>query len=181
MDWKWNLDVDVTEDAVVQLIFDPKVGDIIETSGSGNLRILQDQSEGLRMFGDVELLKGDYLFTLQNVINKRFEIEPGGKILFNGSPNNATIDLAANYGTRVAPYNLYQGDPSDKYAEPLKKRIPVECQLNLLGDLRSPTIVPGIEMPTADPETRAILANATSTEEEMMKQFLSLLVINDFY
>ncbi len=178
---KVELEVDVTEDAVVQLIFDPKVGDIIKTSGRGNLRILQDNSEGLRMFGDVELLKGDYLFTLQNVINKRFEIEPGGKILFNGSPTSSTIDLAANYGTRVAPYNLYQGDPSDKYAEPLKKRIPVECQLNLQGDLRSPTIVAGIEMPTADPETRAILANATSTEEELMKQFLSLLVINDFY
>ncbi len=178
---KVELDVDITEDAVVQLIFDPKVGDIIETSGRGNLRILQDHSQGLRMYGDVELLKGEYLFTLQNVINKRFEIEPGGKILFNGSPSNSTIDLAANYGTRVAPYNLYQGDPSDKYAEPLKKRIPVECRLNLQGDLSSPTIVPGIEMPTADPETRAILANATSTEEELMKQFLSLLVINDFY
>jgi len=178
---KVELEVNITEDAAVQLIFDPKVGDIIKTSGRGTLRIFQDQNQGLRMFGDVELLKGDYLFTLQNVINKRFEIEPGGKILFNGSPTNSTIDLAAIYGTRVAPYNLYQGDPSDEYAESMKKRIPVECHLNLQGDLRSPTIVAGIEMPTADPETRGVLANATGTEEELMKQFLSLLVINDFY
>jgi len=176
-----ELEIDITEDAVVQLIFDPKVGDIIETSGRGNLRIQHTQSQGLTMFGDVELLKGEYLFTLQNVINKKFEIEPGGKVLFNGSPTNSTIDLAANYGTRVAPYNLYQGDPSDQYAENLKKRIAVDCKLNLQGDLRSPTIVAGIEMPSADPETRAILDNATSTEEELMKQFLSLLVINDFY
>jgi hypothetical protein len=133
------------------------------------------------MFGDVELLQGDYLFTLQNVINKRFEIEPGGKILFNGSPTNSTIDLAAIYATRVAPYNLYQGDPGDPYAESLKKRIPVECHLNLQGELQSPTIVAGIQMPTADPETRGILANATSTEDELMKQFISLLVINNFY
>jgi len=179
---KVELDVDITEDAVVQLIFDPKVGDIIETSGRGNLRILLDQNQGFRMFGDVELLKGDYLFTLQNVINKRFEIEPGGKILFNGSPTNSTIDLAAIYGTRVAPYNLYPGDPSElENEESLKKRIPIECHLNLQGELQSPSIVAGIEMPTADPETRSYLENATSTEDELMKQFLSLLVINNFY
>ncbi|MDF1576307.1 MAG: translocation/assembly module TamB domain-containing protein [Bacteroidales bacterium] len=176
-----ELEVEITEDAVVQLIFDPKVGDIIEASGRGNIRMLVDQYQGFRMFGDVELLSGDYLFTLQNVINKRFQIEPGGMINFNGSPTNASIDLAAIYGTRVAPYNLYQGDPSDDYAELLKKRIPVECHLQLLGDLRSPTIAAGIEMPTADPETRGILDNATSTEDELMKQFISLLVINDFY
>lgn len=179
---KVELDVDITEDAVVQLIFDPKVGDIIETSGRGNLRILLDQNQGFRMFGDVELLKGDYLFTLQNVINKRFEIEPGGKILFNGSPSNSSIDLAAIYGTRVAPYNLYPGDPSElDNEESWKKRIPIECHLNLQGELQSPSIVAGIEMPTADPETRSYLESATSTEDELMKQFLSLLVINNFY
>ena len=176
-----ELDVEVTSDAVVQMIFDPKVGDIIETSGRGNLRMMMNPSQGFRMFGDVELLKGDYLFTLQNVINKRFEIEPGGRISFSGSPTNASIDLAAIYGTRAAPYNLYPGDPSDPDAEKLKKRIPVECHLNLQGELQSPTIVTGIQMPTAEPRTRDFLVSATSTEEELMKQFLSLLVINNFY
>ena len=178
-----DLDVDVTEDAVVQLIFDPKVGDIIETSGRGNLRIILDQNEEFRMFGDVELIKGNYLFTLQNVINKRFEIEPGGKINFNGSPTNATIDLVAVYDTRAAPYNLYPGDPSDdpELKKRLEKRLPVECDLNLQGELQSPVITSGIEMPTADPDFRDLLENATSTDEDLMKQFLSLLVINNFY
>ena len=176
-----DLNVEVTDDAQVQLIFDPKVGDIIETSGRGDLRIQLDQSQGFRMFGDVELLKGNYLFTLQNVINKRFEIESGGRISFSGSPTNASIDLAAIYDTRAAPYNLYPGDPSDRDAEKLKKRIPVECHLNLLGELQSPTIQTGIQMPTADSRTRDFLESATGTEEELMKQFLSLLVINDFY
>ena len=178
-----DLDVDVTEDAVVQLIFDPKVGDIIETSGRGNLRMTLDQNQEFRMFGDVELIKGNYLFTLQNVINKRFEIEPGGKINFNGSPTNATIDLVAVYDTRAAPYNLYPGDPSDdpELKKRLEKRLPVECDLNLQGELQSPVITSGIEMPTADPDFRDLLENATSTDEDLMKQFLSLLVINNFY
>ncbi len=53
-----ELEIDVTNDAVVQLIFDPKVGDIIETSGSGNVRIMLDKEKGFRMFGDVILKSG---------------------------------------------------------------------------------------------------------------------------
>lgn len=130
------------------------------------------------MFGDIELQGGDYLFTLQNVINKRFQIEPGSRISFSGSPLNANIDLNAIYKLTASPYNL---SPESDPDENLKKRIPVECNLNLLGELKNPTIKPGIEMPTADPETRNLLENSTSTEEELMKQFLSLLVINNFY
>ncbi len=174
-----DLEVDITNDAIVQLIFDPKVGDIIETSGKGSVRIMLDQSNGFRMFGDVVLDQGDYLFTLQNVINKRFKIEPGGKISFNGSPLDASIDLEAIYTLRAAPYNLYPD--VDEQKEKLKKRIPVECHLLLQGELGSPTISTGINMPTADAETRNLLENSTSTDEELMKQFLSLLVINNFY
>jgi len=174
-----ELNIDITEDAVVQLIFDPKVGDIIETSGEGDIRILMDKEKGFKMFGDVVLSKGDYLFTLQNVINKRFIIEPGGKITFNGSPTDASVDLEAIYTTRAAPYNLYPDNDDTK--ESLKKRIPVECHLILQGELEAPTIATGIHMPTADAETRNLLENSTSTDEELMKQFLSLLVINNFY
>ncbi len=174
-----ELEIDVTNDAKVQLIFDPKVGDIIQTSGIGNVRLMLDRDGGFKMFGDVVLSQGEYLFTLQNVINKRFKIEPGGKISFNGSPMNATVDLEAIYTTRAAPYNLYPDNDDKK--EALKKRIPIECQLDLQGGLQAPDIGMGINMPTADAETRNLLENSTSTDEELMKQFLSLLVINNFY
>jgi hypothetical protein len=113
------------------------------------------------------------------VINKRFKIEPGGKINFNGSPMDASVDLEAIYTLRAAPYNLYP--ENDETKEKLKKRIPVECHLILQGELGSPTISTGILLPTADPETRNLLENSTSTDEELMRQFLSLLVINNFY
>ena len=33
------------------------------------------------MLGQVELSEGDYLFTLRNVVNKRFTVVPGGWIV----------------------------------------------------------------------------------------------------
>jgi hypothetical protein len=170
-----DLDLEIASGANVQLIFDPKVGDIIEASGRGDLKIKIDESGAFTMFGDVLIQDGEYLFTLQNVINKRFRVESGGNIVWSGSPTDAAIDLQAIYELKAAPYNLSQ-EPD----ESLSKRIPVHCLLSLTGDLGNPGIKPSIELPTAEPETRTLLENNIGTDEELMRQFISLLVINNF-
>ena len=171
-----EMDLEVTPDASVQLIFDPKVGDIIEASGSGNLKMVLDENGKFSMYGGVDLQDGEYLFTLQNVINKRFRVKPGGTIIWSGEPSEADIDLQAIYDLKAAPYNL-----SPNADESLKKRIPVNCLLTLRGDLSNPTIQPSISLPTAEPETKNLLENNVSTEEALMRQFISLLVMNNFY
>ena len=50
-----------------------------------------------KIFGDFEIEKGNYLFTLQDVITKSFEIERGGVIQFNGDPYDARINLNLLY------------------------------------------------------------------------------------
>jgi hypothetical protein len=172
-----DMDLEIANGAGVQLIFDPNVGDIIDAQGSGNLKIEIDRNQDLNILGQVAIEEGDYLFTLQNVINKRFRVNPGGSIVWNGTPTDAVIDLEAIYELKAATYNL-STDPTPD--ESLKKRIPVQCILSLEGDLRNPVITPGIEMPTAEPETRTLLQNSTGTDEELMKQFISLLVLNNF-
>ena len=51
----------------------------------------------------------------------------------------------------------------------------------MTGRLMNPTITPRINLPTADQQTKNILSNRVTTDEELMKQFISLLVINSFY
>jgi hypothetical protein len=58
--------------------------------------------------------------------------------------------------------------------------MPVECYLIMEGSLLSPVLKFNIELPTAEEETKNVVRNAISTEEELTKQFLSLLVINNF-
>jgi hypothetical protein len=62
-----------------------------------------------------------------------------------------------------------------------KERIPVECQLNLTGNLFNPVIGLDIFLPTADEETRAYLRSMIKSDEDMSRQFLFLLVMNKFY
>ena len=168
-------DLEMTPDAEVQIIFDPKVGDKLRGNGSGSVKLLINREGDFQMLGDYRFNSGDYLFTLQNIINKKLQLQPGGTIVWNGKPTDAIIDMRAIYSTKASPYILVPEGP-----EYLKKRLPVECHLIMTGNLMNPAISFEIVLPTAEEETKNFVNNAINTDEELTKQFLSLLVINNF-
>jgi hypothetical protein len=168
-----NFDLEVTPAAEVQIIFDSKVGDVMKGRGSGNLNINLDKKGNFKISGDYIIEDGDYLFTLRNILNKSFSVENGGKIIFNGDLDNAEIDMKAIYKLKASLSDILPDEGS-------KERIPVECQLNLSGKLFNPIVTFNIYLPTADERTRTYLRNAISTEEELSRQFLYLLVMNSF-
>jgi hypothetical protein len=169
-----NIDLEITPDAEVKLIFDEKVGDEITGTGSGNLNIKLDQKGNFGIYGDYTIEGGTYLFTLKNILNKKFKVENGGKISFNGDIDNAEIDMKAIYTANALLSTLLQ---DDKYNE----RTDVECQINLSGKLFNPVVRLDIYLPRADESTRSLVKNSITTEEELSRQFLYLLVMNSFY
>jgi len=84
-----DMSLEATTDAVISLVFDSKIGDVIEGTGKGNLRMTVTPTEDLKMYGNYELESGKYLFTMQNVLNKNFYLERGGYIRWNGDPYDA--------------------------------------------------------------------------------------------
>jgi hypothetical protein len=173
-----NFDLAVTPEARVQLIMDATSGGVIRGTGSGNLNINLNSKGDLRMAGDYVISDGDYLFTLGNILNKRFVVEEGGTISWNGEIDDAVLDLKAIYRTKasLAPLSFAYTD-----IDKLKERLPVECHLLLSDKLLNPAINFDIYLPTADEETRDYLRMAIDTEEELSRQFLYLLVMNSFY
>jgi hypothetical protein len=169
-----NFDLEVTPDAEVQLIFDLKGGDVIKGHGSGDLNINLNKKGEFKISGDYIIEDGDYLFTLGSMLNKSFSVENGGRISFNGDIKNAEIDLKAIYKLKASLYEILQD-------ERFNERIPVECQINLSGKLFNPVVNLDIYLPTADEATRTYLKNVITTEEELSRQFLYLLVMNSFY
>jgi len=170
-----NFDLQITPDAEVQIIFDAKVGDVMRGRGSADLNIVLTRKGDFRMTGDYIIEEGDYLFTLKNILNKSFSVENGGRIMFNGDMDNAEIDLNAIYKIKTSLSPL-AGGQDDTYSE----REDVECQLNLTGKLFNPVVKLNIELPNSDEQKRAILRNKISSEEELSRQFLYLLITNSF-
>ncbi len=175
-----NFDLEVTPDAEVQLIFDPKVGDIIKGRGNGNLKLEINTLGVFRIFGDYVIREGDYLFTLQNVINKRFKVDQGGSITWSGDPYDAEINLNAVYKVRTSLQNLFPKDTTAAH----KKRIPIDCNLRMTDKLMNPTIRFDISVPpTVDESIRSDVKTRINpdNEQELNKQIFSLLILGTFY
>ncbi len=170
-----NLNLEVTPDAEVQLIFDSKIGDVMKGHGSSeNLNIILNKQGDFKIYGDYIVEDGEYTFTLGNYINKTFSVENGGKIMFIGDLKDAEIEMKASYkNLKTSLYPILQ---EDKYTE----RLSVEPQMNLAGKLFNPVVGFDIYLPFADEGTRAYLRNAISTEEEMNRQVFSLLILGSF-
>jgi TamB, inner membrane protein subunit of TAM complex len=173
-----NFDVDVTPDAEIQLIFDQKVGDVIKARGNGNIKLQISPQGEFSMYGDYVIDDGDYLFTLQNVINKRFDVENGSTIKWSGIPYKADLNLNAIYKARASLKPVV--DTSTTSSIDLKKRYPVDLKLNMTGDLLSPVINFDIDLPTVDATTRQTVLSTINNEAEVNRQVFSLLILNSF-
>ena len=169
-----TMNLEVTPDAEVQIIFDSKIGDVMKGHGSSpNLNVSLNKKGDFEIYGDYIIEDGTYTFTLGNFLNKTFDVENGGKIMFNGNLRDAEIELKANYlnlKTSLAPVL------GEQYTE----RIAVEPQMNLSGKLFNPIVGFDIYLPDADEQTRTYLRNVISTEEELTKQVFSLLLMGGF-
>jgi hypothetical protein len=169
-----NFELDLTPDAEVQLIFDPTIGDIIKGRGTGHVKLEINSSGDFNMYGNYNIESGDYLFTLMNVINKRFKVDKGGSITWNGNPYNADIDLSAVYKLRTSLYDL--GPAIDTS----RKRVPVECVLRMTDDLLTPNINFDVRLPTSDEITKTKLNGIMLNAQERERQVFALLTLNRF-
>ncbi|MBN1987623.1 MAG: translocation/assembly module TamB domain-containing protein [Prolixibacteraceae bacterium] len=173
-----NLTIRATSDARAQLIYNSQIGDVIRAQGEGILLFGMDNEGNITLSGNYTINRGDYLFTLQNVINKRFTIEQGGSLVWSGNPYNANINLNAVYKLKASLYDLLMKEANIYQSQ----RIPVECKILLTDELSNPNIQFEIDFPTV--EERGVVDEVQqyfSTDEEMNKQILSLLVLGKFY
>lgn len=185
-----NLEMDLTvnENAEIQLIFDEKTGDIIKSRGKGNLKISMPQGSNLRLYGDYEIVQGDYLFTLLNIVNKPFTIKSGGTISWNGDPFAATLDISAEYkGLSTSPYNLiaeYLSTADATLREEARKPTTVNLTMRLTGLLTKPDISFDIDFPNLTSEIKSFtdskLRVLAQDPNELNKQVAGLILMNGF-
>lgn len=179
-DFSLELTVEATPESQVQLIYNENIGDVIQAQGEGLMFVKIDKDFNIELSGNYNVTQGQYLFTLQNVLSKRFTIEPGGSIIWSGDPYNAIIDITAIYKLRAALYDLMLENTLIGQTD-ITQRIPVECKIMLTEELTNPNIDFDIAFPEEDEALVGILQQYINTEEEMNKQIISLIVLGKFY
>lgn len=165
--------IHATPDAQVQVIIDKTTGDVLNVQGQGDLNLTVNTLGKFEMTGDYIFTDGDYLFTLENVINKKFDIEAGSSISWTGNPMNAEIDVTASYRQRASVAPLLTNDSS-------KTRTPVDCKLLITGKLFQPNIRFQIDFPNISADSRSKIASVLSDEAELNRQVFSFLLFRTF-
>ncbi|WP_345238288.1 translocation/assembly module TamB domain-containing protein [Hymenobacter saemangeumensis] len=170
-----NFNLTVTPDAYVEILLDESTGDIIRGSAAGQIRMNIDTRGEFNMYGQLEIVRGAYNFTLQGLINKEFQVRPGGLITWNGDPLAGEMNVTATYTQRtsLAPV-LPSGSTSSRAV------VPVTAVMSLTGPLLLPAIRLNLEFNDAPGTLQSELAGFTSAlrndEQELNRQVFSLLV-----
>jgi len=189
-----NLDFEVTPDAYCEIIFDLTAGDIIRGRGNGKLNLQIDTKGDFNMFGDYEIQEGGYNFTLYNIINKEFAIEPGSKISWIGDPYEAILDINANYEQLASLLPIFRNSVSETTLETnleLKRKYPAKVLLDITGNLSYPEIEFDIEVEdypksaSVDGVTFETMMSAfenklATDEQELKRQVFSLIILKKF-
>ena len=171
-----NFRLGLTPDATMKILMDPKAGDYIALNGSGNIRATYYNKGDFTMYGTYTIARGIYKLSLQDVIRKDFIFNPGGTIVFGGSPIEADLDLQAVY--TVPSVSLNDLSARSTFSQ---NNVRVNCLMNLTGKAQSPQISFDFELPTVNEDEQQMVRSLISTEEEKNMQVIYLLGIGRFY
>lgn len=185
---KTNLEFDIQPDSYLEYILDPITGDKIAGYGNGRIKLDYDSEADFNMYGNFEFdANSYYLFTFLNIINKKFTIEKGSRISWNGNPYAGLMNVTARYEDRVSLDPLV--DTLSRNKPGVKTPYPVATILYLKGELMKPEISYDIKIYDYPSVISGVsLFNAVSAFEnkirnntnEMNTQVFSLLVFRRF-
>ncbi len=183
MDFKFN----ITPDAYCEVQFDRQSGDIIRTYGEGRIAMKVDTKGDFTMTGTYGITQGDYTFTFQNLLNKKFQIRPNSRITWTGDPYGALVDVTAAYTQFTALGALLPTTGSSNInnnSPDRTRRYPVDLLIKLTGQLTTPDIGFDLkvkEYPASSEFRQAVTAfenRLLSNDQELTKQVSSLLIFN---
>jgi hypothetical protein len=182
-----EMELNMTDDADVRIIFNERLGDVIQGNGSGFMQIYARRTGEFEIYGDYEVAAGEYLFTAWGVVAKPFIVRKGGRIKWTGDPINATLDIEADYQVR-APLSLFldeflQTATNDVQVEARTKQ-DINLQLLLGGTLYNPIVKFDLNFPNLQGELKTYadskLRGLRTNEIALNSQVLGLIVFNSF-
>ena len=158
-------------------VFDSSSGDKAQISGDGLIQFLYNMNTDAMSFsGDYTIASGQASFTVANIAQKAFTIQPGGKLVFRGDPMSTTFNLSALYNLRT---DLSLLDPS--FINILNNtRVPVTCVISANGNIDNPNFKYNILLPNESADVQHRLDGILYTDELRIRQIAFLLAFGSF-
>ena len=186
-----SLNVHVDKSAMFNLIIDESSGDFVNLKGEALLTAGIDPSGKITVVGTYEIEEGIYEITFK-FLKRRFNIQKGSTIVWDGEPTTATLDLTGVYIANASPIDLVEtqlSDASNIIKNTYRQKLPFEVTLNLHGQMLQPQITFDIRLPadknynvqsTIIDNVQYKLKELEADPSEMNKQVFALILLNRF-
>ncbi len=166
-----DFDLDITQDAEIEIVIDKESGSTIRGKGEGGLLIEINTNGKFRMYGDFVVFEGIYNFKYAGIVEKKFIVQEGS-IGWDGEPYDARINIIALYKT--------QANPSPLLDNPINRSIPVYVETILTGQLEKPEIDFEFIFPNLSSTVKSEIQYRLSSKEDKDNQALYLLTTGSF-
>ncbi|MBC8172796.1 MAG: translocation/assembly module TamB domain-containing protein, partial [Chitinophagales bacterium] len=173
----FDIRLDITPDAKIVLLLSSEGSDTLVARSSGTLRIEANTIDKLDMNGTLTITEGSYNFSFENIVTKRFRIQPGGTIRFIKDPYDAELNLTAFYTAEKVDKNTLTSEP------PPAALVDVNVLIHITGQLAAPEINFDIQLAEGSVSFSTFdqkLLALKDDKNELNKQVFGLLLVNQF-
>jgi hypothetical protein len=173
-----NMAMDVTRDADIEIFLPGNIGNI-RASGNGKLKMGVDPNGYLTLNGSYIIQTGLFVFSLEQLVSRRFDILEGSRISWTGDIYDADVNIVARYRLRTSLEGLGISmlDP-----DAASQKVIVNTDIRMSGNLFNPDLTFGITFPNMQEQTRQAVYAVLDTNDMgiMNQQAISLLVLGSF-
>ncbi|KQO33856.1 hypothetical protein ASF10_17550 [Flavobacterium sp. Leaf82] len=185
-----SVEIAIDKEAELTLVIDKGNGDYLNLKGEAQLTGGIDPSGKTTLTGKYEFSEGAYEMNF-NMIRRKFDIQKGSYIIWNGEPTMASLNITAIYKVETAPIDLLGNQlPTDNptVRNTYKQKIPFQTLLKMNGELLKPEITFDIVLPDGNYDVSTDVVSLTQTKLEQLrqepaelnKQVFALLLLNRF-
>jgi hypothetical protein len=185
-----SVTISINKEADFTLVIDKGNGDYLNLKGEAELTAGIDPSGKTTLTGKYEFSGGSYEMNF-NMIRRKFDIQKGSYIIWNGEPTMANVNITAVYKVSTAPLDLLGnqlGAITPEVRNTYKQKIPFQTLLKMNGELLKPEITFDIVLPDGNYDVSSDIVSASQTKleqlrqdpSELNKQVFALLLLNRF-
>jgi hypothetical protein len=164
---------DIDQNAEIEIILNKESGHAMKGRGVGSMFMEINTLGKFQMNGDFIVQEGQYNFKYGGLIDKKFKVEKGGTIRWDGEPMNAVLDLEATYNTTANPAVLLE-------SASFNRKVDTNVSILLNGNLSNPQPDFNINFPTVSSVLKSEIEYKLQDRDTRQTQAFALLSTGSF-
>lgn len=168
-----DFDFDIDTDAEVEVILNRETGHAMKGRGYGSLKMEINTLGKFLMNGNIIVVDGEYNFRYGGLIDKKFKVNNGGTIDWDGDPMNARLNIEGVYKTYANPGVLLE-------SASFNRKVDTDVTILITGNLEAPNIDFDIEFPTVSTVMKSEIEYQLQNNDIRQNQAFALLSTGSF-